>query len=385
MTLRVLHVSPYMAAAAGGPPVVVDRLVARAAANGADAHILTTTAYSDDSGAGLRRTYPDLTLLPHQRAALTGAGRAAVRRAVAQADILHLHTVWSPLTAVAAAAARRQGVPYVLSPHGMLDPYSLAQKRLKKRAYLALVEGRVLRGAARLIYTAQDERDLAAPVVGHDRADIVALGADAPPGDTAGLRAAFFARHPDLAGRSLALFLGRLDDKKRPETALQALNLVRSDHPDAGLLMVGTGPAEQALRNLTRQLGLQDAVRFTGFLSGQDKWQAMAACDLFVLPSRQENFAIALAEALHAGLPALLTRRVNIWREITGAGAGVVIDDTDEAAIPTHLAAGWRHWLVDPAARIRAASAAGQLARAAFDWDDSAARTHAIYRAVLAG
>lgn len=370
MTKRILHVTPTMEAAAGGPPVVVERLMATADACGYEARLLTSGVDCPPGAVSLRS----------QKAALGGAGRAAVAKAVAEADILHLHTMWSPLNAVAAREARRLNKPYLLSPHGMLDPWSMAQKHLKKRIYLALIEARTIRGAARMLYTAEDERRLAEPITGPGPSAVIALGADRPPAPPETLRAEFLATHPDLAPRRRAIFLGRLHGKKRPEAALRAMATLRQTHPDACLLFAGSGEAEADLRRMTEELGLAEHVRFLGFLSGREKWQALAAAEAFVLPSQQENFAIALAEALHAGTPALLTRKVNIWREVTEAGAGWALDeDTLETSIATHLAA-----LFDtPEKQTTASEAARTLAGRAFDWEISGRATHALYDEVL--
>lgn len=370
MTPRILHVTPTMEAAAGGPPVVVERLMAGAETCGYGARVLTAGGPAS----------AEAVLLPSQRAALSTAGRKTIAQTVAQADILHLHTMWSPLNAAAARAARQQGKPYVLSPHGMLDPWSMAQKRLKKQIYLGLVEGPLIKGAARMLYTAEDERQLAAPVTGPHPSAVIALGADRPPAPPNTLRAEFLATHPDFATRRRAIFLGRLHGKKRPEAALRAMTHLRQTHPDTCLLFAGSGEAEPDLRQMTETLGLRDHVRFLGFLSGREKWQALAAAEAFVLPSQQENFAIALAEALHAGTPALLTPKVNIWREVTEAGAGIALDEDDlETSIATHLAALFDH----PDQQAAASDAARALAGRAFDWDISAQATHALYDEVL--
>lgn len=377
---RVLHVTPYMDASAGGPPVVVARLLAGAAAAGFEAGVLTTAALAADGGRGLARDWPDSTILPGQISALHGAGRQQVRAAVAGADILHMHTMWAPLVAAAAREARRLGIPYILSPHGMLDPYSMAQKRWKKRLYLGLVERRVLRGADRLLFTAEEERRLAERVTGPCPSAVIALGADQPPAPPETLRAEFLDAHPALKDRPLLIFLGRFHGKKRPEVAIGAMARLRDSLPDACLLMAGSGPAEDGLRAQVAALGLGDHVRFLGFLSGRQKWQALSAADLFLLPSRQENFGIALAEALHAGTPALITRKVNIWREVTEAGAGAVLDETD---LEADLAETAITFLTRSAEGRNASAAARRLAQTEFDWSVSARDTYALYKTAI--
>lgn len=377
---RVLHVTPYLTPEAGGPPVVVERLADHAAEAGWAAGILTTAELTGDHGAALRRARPEATVLPSQRAALTQRG--AVARAVAGADILHLHTLWSPLCAMAARAARAARMPYVLSPHGMLDPWSMRQKAAKKRLYWRLVEGRMARGAARIVYTTAAERDLAVRSVGAiGESAVIPLGADAPPGPRDALADAFAKAHPDLAGTPLIVFLGRLHPKKRPEAMVAALPALRAEVPEATLAFVGTGEAEAALRQQAQALGVADAVAVLGQRTGAAKWQALAAADLFVLPSRQENFAIAVAEALRIGLPVLLTRSVNIWQEVTEAGAGVALDEAD---LPASIATEAARLLRDPARREAMGKRAEALAARAFTWPECTRRTCALYDDILA-
>ncbi len=321
----VIHVIPYMAAAAGGPPVVVDRLAGLSGQLGWSARVVTTPALATDGGLALRTAAQgryEVTVLPSQRAAWAGSASRQLEAALRSADILHLHTLWSPLVARAAALARRRGLPYVLSPHGMLDPWSLSKKRLRKRLYMALVERRVIEGASAILFTTEPERDLAqASGLSLPRPMVVPLGADPMPGERPMLAQRFFARHPRLAGRRIVLFLGRLHPKKRPELAIEALARLGRAYEDVHLVLAGAGEADYLARldRLARAGGVRDRVHRTGHLDGLDKWSALAAADLFVLPSQQENFGIAVAEAMQAGLPVVLSRGVNLWPEVVSA------------------------------------------------------------------
>lgn len=379
MTRHVLHVVPTLDRAAGGTTVVVERLVSAASQNGYTASLATSIgltrgdsrAASADAEADPEDSSPIL---------LSRDGRARLTRAIQDADILHLHTMWSPLVAFAARQAATLGVPYVLSPHGMLDPWSLTQKALKKRLYLAVVERRTILNAARLLFTAEDERDLAKPIVGRVQSSVIPLGADRPPASVPELREEFLAEHPDLREKHIAIFLGRLHAKKRPADAIRAMVPVAAACPGACLLVAGSGEEEHALRAMVKALNLVNSVRFLGFLKGREKWRAIAAADVFVLPSQQENFAIAMAEALHAGVPALLTRHVNTWREIAGAGAGHVLDETN---LVDSIAVGMLAFFNSPSQRSEVSTAALQLATTSFNWGTSTRRTHALYDEVL--
>src|SRR5262245_51940684 len=149
---------------AGGPPVVVERLSLLTPSWGWDATIITTSLFCDDGGKELQDVLCqrlDVQVLPiiGPRALKHANGAVGViDKAVRQADIVHLHTLWHPLNTIARKACQRRGRQYALMPHGMLDPYSLRQKHWRKRLYLAAVEGRNLREASRLIFTTAQEK-----------------------------------------------------------------------------------------------------------------------------------------------------------------------------------------------------------------------------------
>jgi len=372
--------------AAGGPPVVVERWAELASAHGWHARVLSTPALSPDGAQSLMTAAEgryELFLVSSALRTLWGASRERVHRLVQEADLVHLHTMWSPLNAIVARACSGSNKPYVISPHGMLDPYSLGIKSLKKRAYLRMVENRTIRGASGVLFTADDERDLAVAQIGQvPNPGVVALGADTPGASREALRARFRAAHPDLADTSLFIFLGRLHPKKRPDAVIRAMPAVRARQADAALLIVGGGQPDyvDGLKKLAANLGVGDCVHFLGLLTGDEKWSALAASRVFVLPSRQENFAIAVAEALQLGLPVLITDKINIWREIVGSGAGVLLrEDRLEEDIASNATA----LLGDLEACRAMEHKARALALRAYTWPASVQRLCAYYDTVL--
>ena len=386
---RVLHVCPYMHPFAGGPPVVVERLAGQAAALGWEASVLTTSFMCPDDGRTLAAELGgrlDIEILPLDRPRIMGhASRAAAAMdaAVREADIVHVHTLWHPLNVAARRACRRHGKPYVLSPHGMLDPVSIGFHAWRKRAYLALVERRNLAGAARVLFTTDTERELAEPLAGRGQCEVVSLGADHPPAlSREELAGRFLATHPGgVEGRRI-LFLARLHPKKGLECLLDAMPAVIAAKAGAHLFVVGAGlrSYEETLRKRSDRLGIASRVTFTGFLANEDKWSAMAAADVFVLPSRQENFAIAVVEAMRAGLPVVVSRAVNISSAIAATGAGVVLEDADDVEA---LAGAIGQLLDDPASGRRIGENGRNLALADYAWSRAAEGYFALYEAVL--
>ena len=215
-------------------------------------------------------------------------------------------------------------------PHGMLDPWfrdAWPLKHARKALYWRAIEQRVVRDAAAVVFTCEEERRLGRETFRPwlaKREEIVSLGTVAPPGEAADLRERFYARCPKLRGERVLLFLGRLHEKKGCDLLIEAFRRVA---PPMRLVLAGPC-GDAALLQRLQTMAADAAVTFTGPLYGEEKWGALAAAEVFVLPSHQENFGIAVAESLASGTPVLISDRVNIWREIAAAGAGLVEPDT---------------------------------------------------------
>jgi glycosyltransferase involved in cell wall biosynthesis len=254
-------------------------------------------------------------------------------------DVVVVHALWQYHSVAVRQAARKRRVPYVVYTHGMLDPYfkhAHPWKHVKKWLFWPWADYRVLRDASAVLFTTEEERRLARQSfwLYSAREVVVNLGIAQPSGDPDAQREAFYALHPDLRGRQLALFLGRLHPKKGCDLVIQAFAKVLSLHPNWQLLMAGPDQVGWRcdLERLAGSLGIAHRITWTGMLSGPEKWGAVRAAEFFFLPSHQENFGVVVAEALACGVPALISDKVNIWREIKAADAGLVAPDTLEGA-----------------------------------------------------
>lgn len=258
----------------------------------------------------------------------SGTLRGQFAEAVHAADGVHIHGLWEMSTAVASRRARREGRPYVLSAHGMLEPWALANKGLKKKLYATLLERSHVAGAACLhaltTAEAQQYRDFGArgPIAVVPNAVQVPAQASPDP---------FLEAFPQLRGRRLVLFLGRLHPKKGLDLLAEAWLQVGHQHPDAVLVLAGPD-SEATQAKLEARLGAEivaGRVVFTGMLGGAMKWSALAAAELFVLPSFSEGLSMSVLEAMGAGLPVLVTHACHM-PEVTGVGAGWEIDAAAE-------------------------------------------------------
>jgi glycosyltransferase involved in cell wall biosynthesis len=239
-------------------------------------------------------------------------------------------------------------------PHGMLDPYfqRAAGRRLKairNTLYWKLLEQQLLHAADALLFTCEEERRLAAqPFRPYHpkRTVVVGLGVEEPPQQRAAMQQALLAKCPELTATPYVLFLSRVHEKKGVELLLNAYATAAAELlPTAKLprlLVAGPGldtPYGQRMQALVASTpALRDAVLFPGMLTGDAKWGAFYGCEAFILPSHQENFGIAVVEALACGKPVLISNQVNIWREIEAGGGGYVKDDTPAGtlALLTH-------------------------------------------------
>jgi glycosyltransferase involved in cell wall biosynthesis len=335
--LRILHVLATLDPQSGGPAQACLEMAQSVAERGHAVSIFTTDFAVDGQDrrpAGLEN-YPglDIQLFPVQ--APRGWKRSSrLRQALdahtASFDVVHMHSLYLFHNWAAARAARNAQVPYIIRPHGLLDPYIRRRNRLRKRVMELAFQDAALRHATAIHYTADLEREISKPYDGGAPPAVIPLGVTMP--NTAPDRSRLVQRYPQLTGKTVVLFLGRLHQKKGLDLLIPALAQARERRPGLHLLLAG--PDEGALaptRDLIAAHQLGPHVTITGMLQGAEKAAAFAGADFFVLPSYSENFAIAAVEAMSYGLPVIVSDQVNIHPDISAAGAGSVIGCTVSA------------------------------------------------------
>jgi glycosyltransferase involved in cell wall biosynthesis len=226
--------------------------------------------------------------------------------------------------------------PYIVFAHGMLDPYFMRRfplKHLKKLLYWVTFESKNLERAEAVCFTSQEEMRVAAkgfPFHNRLKRVVVPYGTVGPHGESEALKQAFLAVCPEVACKRYLLFLGRLHPKKGCDLVLDAYAKILPRELD--LVMAGPDEAswESELRARAFRLGIADRVHWTGTLRGDAKWGAFYGAEAFILPSHQENFGIAVADALACGTIPLISDKVNIAGEVASDGAALVDDDTVE-------------------------------------------------------
>ena len=364
--MRILHVISGLNPAAGGTTSALCGLVEAQRNAGLDIGVITHFVAETDQGVVTRLRDQGIQVHTIDAGAHQRAGRAALASAlpdlVQDHAVVHIHAVWEPIQHHAARTAFRAGTPYVISPHGMLDPYSLRRRYFKKWLYRLWRLQTNLDRAAAVHCTTQVEAELAAPLLRQSTTIVESLGVDLREFETLPHKGAFRATHVETGQRPIVLFLSRLHEKKGLDILLEGFANARRD--DALLVLAGPddgyGPAARAL---AAKLGLQHDVLFTGMLHGADRIQALVDAHVMVLPSYQENFGIVVIEALACGTPVIISDQVNLHREIAPANVGAIIPATRDAVSETLT-----QWLADDARRQSAAQHARTFVRQTYDW-----------------
>lgn len=370
--MKVLHVIPSLSVADGGPTHALLMMERALMALG----VAVETAATDDGdpadapAGAVHRLFPRRTRFYKASPAFA----RWIERHACDYDVVHIHALFSFTSWVAARAARRASVPYIVRPLGTLSEYGLAQRRpWLKRLSLSVIEKPMLRHAAAIHFTSEEEARQARALGIEWREAVVPLGVEASP-------PAVSDRFAPLRGSPCLLFLSRLDPKKNLEGLLEAVPLLQPRWPGLRVLVVGDGPSDYTatLRALAQRLGIADVVQWAGRLEGQAKQEALAAADAFVLPSHSENFGIAAAEALLAGVPCVLGEGIAIAPQAARAGAAIETG-TDAGSIARAI----ERIIASPADAARMRESAVRFARAEFSAAAMGLRLQALYQDVL--
>jgi glycosyltransferase involved in cell wall biosynthesis len=366
LRVNVLHIIPSVSARQGGPSVAIKAITGALARLGVNVTVATT----DDDGPSSRLKVPLGIALREDNVTYFYFGRNLLqykvsfglmkwlRANLANFDLVHIHALFSFSSTVAARVARKHAVPYVVRPLGVLNRWGMEnRRRIPKLVSFHLVELPILLHSAAIHYTSDAERAEAAsldPQLANHHSATISLPIErAEPGDAE----VFRARYPALKKHKMILFLSRIHPMKGLELLMDAFAMLREKNKDVALVIAGEGE-ESYVRELkkrgarSREQGAlsterggwsrgseeedkegegndqeheQDDVIWTGHLSGEMKAAALAAADVFVLPSASENFGIAAAESLAAGVPTIVSEEVALSKDIRQYDAGVVV------------------------------------------------------------
>ncbi len=320
----------------GGPAEGLRRIIDGYLAEGHTAEVLSL-----DPPEGLPH---DLPVPVHAMGtSLKGYGysskaRVWLRNNAHRFDGIVLQGIWQFPGLLALLELRRRH-PYVVFTHGMLDPWfnrTYPLKFVKKMPYWMMIERRVLEGAHRVLFTCLLESQLAPQSfpLSHWTPAVVPYGTAGPPSETqadvAADAEAFYAATGLAPGRHYLLYAGRVQEKKGCDLLIRAYAAVAQELTLPTLVMAGPdqGGLASQLKADASALGIESRLLWPGMITGRAKWGAFRGAEAFVLPSHQENFGIAVAEALSCGTPVLISDQVNIHADVTACRAGYVEQDT---------------------------------------------------------
>jgi glycosyltransferase involved in cell wall biosynthesis len=351
--MRILQVVATLAPRTGGPSIACPELSRELARQGHQVSIYA----SDVDGSGhlsvpLDRPVFDDGVEIHYFRGMTWPGRymfsfgmwRALRDTVADFDVVHIYSIYGFSSSAAAYWCRKRGVPYMVHPHGSLDPFLRRRHRLRKWLHAKLLAERDYRKAAGVLFNSAEEMRLASDWSGlktrrgageTTKRFVVPVGIDArwlgEPDPAAGER--FRSKYSATMGRRLVVYFGRINFKKGLDILARAFAHVARDRSDLHLVLAGpdTEGYGQKVRGWLAEGGVLEKATFTGLLEREDRFAALQQAEVFALPSYSENFGQVVAEAMASGVPVVISDQVNIWREVSQAGAGLVVPCDAEA------------------------------------------------------
>jgi glycosyltransferase involved in cell wall biosynthesis len=252
---------------------------------------------------------------------------------------IFIHGLWQNHSFHSMAVLNKLNIQYSIFPHGMLDPWAIRNsffKRIKKTIYFYLFEYYVLKNALFVIFTCEEECRLAKTSFKFIKFNpkVIRYGMSHPPKEFA-KSDLLFKTYPMAKKRKIILFLGRVDRKKGLDLLIRAFAILYKNSDEFVLLVAGSGDFAytEELKNLSASLGISEKVIWMGMIHDELKWSTFYSSDIFCLPSHQENFGIAIIESLAAGLPVLISNKVNIFSEISKDKAGIIFEDNLEGTL----------------------------------------------------
>jgi glycosyltransferase involved in cell wall biosynthesis len=372
---------------AGGPLLVAMSLAAAQAGLGHSVQILSYSSPQDEPAIDQALGHiPDMHKVRRLNVLATGrwerllapAARYHLAQWCTEQQVFHLHGVWEPLLLAAGSFARQSGKPYVVAPHGMLDPYSLTRSRLKKTIALALAYRRMLNHAAFLHVLNEEESKLIEPLGLRSPRRIFPNGIFLQEIASLPNKGLFRRLHPQLGSEPFVLFLGRLHHKKGLDYLADAFAKVASRDRRVRLVVAGPDGGEEApFRARVQQLGLSERVHLVGPIYGHDKYAALVDATCFCLSSRQEGFSMAILEAMACGVPVVISENCH-FPQVAQAKAGLVVPlNADAVAEALHVV------LRSEERRTRMGQNGLRLVQSSYSWPQIARLIIAAYQSAL--
>lgn len=386
--MRILHITPSLDQRDGGTTMAIGSMARSLAAHGFDVDVAATLSPSDAKQQGLvfdKPTKTDGVTIRYFERQTTFYKTSLplshwLNQHAQEYDLVHIHAVFSFSSLAGAHAARTKRVPYIISPHGILNSWGMKNRRswIKALSY-RLLDKPMLNRAAAIHFTSKQEQDDAARLQLKPESWVIPLGVNLAPFQSLPDPDLFYRQFPETRGKPLVLFLSRIDPVKNIELLLAAFVQVNKA---AHLVIAGTGATDYvaSLQTLAKSAGIDACVTWAGHLAGDLKLAALAAATIFVLPSKSENFGIALLEAMAAGLPCIASNHVALAVDVAGRDVVQVVP-SDSAVLARAIG----KQLDDPSGSLAMGHRAAALAREAYSLQAMATALDTIYCGSIRG
>lgn len=294
-------------------------------------------------------------------------------------DLVHTNAVFSYPVLPAHWACQFHKIPYIMTPHGMLEPWAMAYKAKKKRLYYDLLEKPALQKAAAIQITGSPEANsiksygIKTPMI------FVSNGIHRHDCETPTNPEIFYQEFPHTRNKTLIIFLARIDPKKGLDLLATAFSQVYAQFPQAHLIVAGPDNTGflPTVQNYFAQAGCLEAVTFTGMLTGEIKYAALAAASIYVAPSYSEGFSMSVLEGMAAGLPCVITTGCNFPEAGEAKAAYIAKVDADE------IAQKLIYCLKNPQLAKETGDRARNLILSQYTWENIATKLSDIYTTII--
>ncbi|MDJ0797981.1 MAG: hormogonium polysaccharide biosynthesis glycosyltransferase HpsP [Calothrix sp. MO_167.B12] len=394
--MRILQIIPSISLVYGGPSQMILGLAPALAKEGIKVTVITTNSNGDyrsqkpldiPLNSPIKQDGYEIIYFrcsPFRRYKFSLELCQWLHHHASEYDLAHIHALFSPVSSLSAAICRQQKLPYILRPLGTLDPADLRKKKLLKQLYTAILERANLAGAAAIHFTSNQEAKISARFGVSTKDLVMPLGVK-----NEGLwknreEAENFIRQKFSIGNGLpiVLFMSRIDPKKGLDILIPALEKLLATGLEFHFILAGSNPQdpnyEAKIRLQMQNSTLRSHTTITGFVTGELKTALLQGADIFVLPSYYENFGIAVAEAMVAGTPVVISDQVHICQQVQESESGWVgtMDVPNLVELLTQA-------LQNPQERQRRGLRAKEYALKYYSWDAIARQLIAAYQHVI--
>jgi glycosyltransferase involved in cell wall biosynthesis len=339
--MQVLFLTPYIGSNYGGIPKAVEELAAAIGSLGIKLDLITTNANNSEKisvtlNKWIDKKYYRIRYFPcwhHHDFVVSLSLMNWLIQNIADYDIVHTNTIFAPIVSFVHWLCQLHHIPYIATPHGMLEPWALSYKAWKKRFYYNLIEQPALQKASAIQVIANVEAHNVKSL-GLEHIVTIPNGIHRPEFETLPIPEIFYQQFPVTRNKVLILFLGRIDPKKGLDLLAPAFAKVYNKFPQVHLVVAGPDNIGfmTTVQSYFQQVGCLDAITFTGMLTGKLKYASLAAAHLYIAPSYSEGFSMSVLEGMASGLPCVITTGCNFPEAATAKAAYVVDINVDAIA-----------------------------------------------------